>query len=606
MQEQERWIRIIKRRARLLRDQVLLAECTPEPAKVIHVALHQVPYFQNMENDSVVVDVLQPDTAVQAEQILMDNQGKLKLKHSKGWSPMASPAGTELFKCETIEPLAPPGSEPEPESVFASSAQDCLQQIHVLAKTAVAEYDHWLLSLDHSSAYADTDKSIELLSACVDSIEADSDWAGNRGRDIKTIQSHKTAIEERVRSERALREIEPHHGLRAAMWGVGPCYPQLSEAQLARTTRRFLAVRCKKNLAQVYDAADATKDIHWHAARDLVHLQQAAAHNADGERWNRLRTSANQIALNCAGIPLYHAADTMRTLLKDELDSLDSTIAKARATNIYAEIEGCRPHVDADPPDTSELDRLIDIVDEQTEDFQKAQYDKEFIDRRCERLRWDATHPKYPTPAEISKALEDIKASRRELRATSKRVDAEKHKMAEASKHWPEILVSVPDVADFKRMDFLRTDTTYDSYEDIQPLGDSRNDVSTATLDGEPVVLKAYDLTKQTTVAKVQEEVRYLHQMRHPNIVQVDAVFQRIERGITKMYVQMPRYACDMKAWLQQNLRLQPEKRRKLLLGLMRAVARVHEFRFTHNDIKLENVLLTQDRKEAVLCDLNS
>ena len=66
----------------------------------------------------------------------------------------------------------------------------------------------------------------------------------------------------------------------------------------------------------------------------------------------------------------------------------------------------------------------------------------------------------------------------------------------------------------------------------------------------------------------------------------------------------MPRYPGDLKSWLENyvHARVPAEPRRKILLGLLRAVARVHEFRFTHNDIKLENILLTK-QNDAVLCD---
>lgn len=67
----------------------------------------------------------------------------------------------------------------------------------------------------------------------------------------------------------------------------------------------------------------------------------------------------------------------------------------------------------------------------------------------------------------------------------------------------------------------------------------------------------------------------------------------------------MPKYPGDLRSWLEaygRPARVPAEPRRKILLGLLRAVARVHEFKFTHNDIKLENILLTE-QNDAVLCD---
>ena len=73
------------------------------------------------------------------------------------------------------------------------------------------------------------------------------------------------------------------------------------------------------------------------------------------------------------------------------------------------------------------------------------------------------------------------------------------------------------------------------------------------------------------------------------------------------MFIQMPKLQGDMKQWLVQYTEAPPphELRRQFLLGVLRAVARVHEFTLTHNDIKLDNILLTKfDRGgEAVLTD---
>ena len=170
--------------------------------------------------------------------------------------------------------------------------------------------------------------------------------------------------------------------------------------------------------------------------------------------------------------------------------------------------------------------------------------------------------------------------ARRALRGTSKLINAQMTILAEAgSDHWPEVLVNLPSVGDFKKMDFLRSgDLSIDSYEDVQALeGKGRNDVYTATLDGKPVVLKAYDLTKADEITAVVHEVTQLHKMRHPNIVEVNGVFQKKVRGETRMYLQMPRYAGDLVDWLRENPTPREQERRKILLGVLRGVARVHE-----------------------------
>ena len=76
--------------------------------------------------------------------------------------------------------------------------------------------------------------------------------------------------------------------------------------------------------------------------------------------------------------------------------------------------------------------------------------------------------------------------------------------------------------------------------------------------------------------------------MRHINIVEINGVFQNVVRGETRMYLQMPWYDGDLSDWLKDHPRPPADQRRKLLLGVLRGVARVHEFNFTHNDIKLD------------------
>jgi hypothetical protein len=68
-------------------------------------------------------------------------------------------------------------------------------------------------------------------------------------------------------------------------------------------------------------------------------------------------------------------------------------------------------------------------------------------------------------------------------------------------------------------------------------------------------------------------------------------------------------YDGDLSDWIQSwrlksGTEVQPqefrESRRVALLGLLRAVARVHEFRQTHNDIKLENILVKKNQANHI------
>jgi len=178
-------------------------------------------------------------------------------------------------------------------------------------------------------------------------------------------------------------------------------------------------------------------------------------------------------------------------------------------------------------------------------------------------------------------------------------------------------------IAEFWNCQFLRTDDLgLHSYDSVKRMADmpGRHPMYSAVVpspgggQGRAVVLKEYDLTAADDGGRRQhqltEEVRMLREMRHPNIVEVEQAFQisTTGSGTILMYLQMPRYACNLKQWLQDNANRPPQQVRKLLLDLLRAVDRVQIFKRTHNDIKLENILLTHNVPShrdcrAALCD---
>lgn len=172
--------------------------------------------------------------------------------------------------------------------------------------------------------------------------------------------------------------------------------------------------------------------------------------------------------------------------------------------------------------------------------------------------------------------------------------------------HWPELNLAVPSLSAFKNMDFLKFDgLSLKSYDDLEKVPTpSKNDVYYGVIDGNQVVIKSHDLTG-TTVQKVEEEVQCLHRLRHPNIISYQAVFIQRENGSSKMYIQMPRLPEDLKQWLnKEEWKGNPPaiQRKKIMLGVLRGVARIHEFKLTHNDIKLDNILIDHGG-EAVLTD---
>ena len=280
--------------------------------------------------------------------------------------------------------------------------------------------------------------------------------------------------------------------------------------------------------------------------------------------------------------PMITLVRSVKTLLMEEVAQLNSIMAKARDNNIEEEITENKPFVGAPPPDTSALDALEKKKRKLTGEFKRAEVEFNIADEEV-----DEEDDDPDTLRELKERRAQRDTCRRKLRECAKSIDVEMSRLAKhGSVHYPEVLVSVPSVASFKRCEFLRTDGLgMKSYENLQRMeAGGHSAIFSGTLDGRAVVLKEYDLTSGTINAVIQE-VQKLHEMRHPNIVEVEAVFEERKKGSTKMYLQMPRYSCDFKCWLRKNINPPVQHRRKILLGLLRAVDRVHQFKLTHNDI---------------------
>lgn len=116
-------------------------------------------------------------------------------------------------------------------------------------------------------------------------------------------------------------------------------------------------------------------------------------------------------------------------------------------------------------------------------------------------------------------------------------------------------------------------------------------------------MLKEFELDAQGTEWKrLVNEVEMLRRLRHPHIVEVQAVFQSQRTVPPVAYVQLPFYARgDAARWLDDCA---PEmwKRQRFLMQLAQALCHLHAHGFAHGDLKLENVLIS-DQARASTCN---
>ena len=300
--------------------------------------------------------------------------------------------------------------------------------------------------------------------------------------------------------------------------------------------------------------------------------------------------------------------------LCEELSAMQNVLTRAadsketptRLADIGNEVHSCAQNsgTTAQPPDVTELKRLHKQVFKERMILMDAEHQTRKANKHIE--EFERVHGAALDQADDNErdqlhtswqaALQHEQTCRRVVRTTTHRLDKEMRTLTgKGAKHWPEVFNMERSLTQFKDMDGLCTvGLNLSAYEDRKALPEQgRNSVYTATITDQngqqrPCVLKQYNLTG-TSVPTVEKEVQLLHKIKHANIVAVEAIFLDGNDGIDSLYVQMPKYEDDLKRWLLKERPIPPAlELRKIVLGILRAVARVHEFEQTHNDIKLD------------------
>eukprot|EP01047_Picozoa_sp_COSAG01_P010594 COSAG01_NODE_452_length_16879_cov_474.367223_8_plen_427_part_00 len=380
----------------------------------------------------------------------------------------------------------------------------------------------------------------------------------------------------------------------------GDHFPQLSHREIVDTAKRYLAalkheVLRGRSLQELQDGQDLQDALHEVAGRSSLSTPDPGA-TAARDLLNLLRQ--HNFGGQHAGI--VSLSVSVRKLLHDEAVKFDTALEKSRAKSLIKEVESCRPHaiIDARPPDTQKLLVLQHEHFRCNEELISTVQEYERLERRMD--QWKTTNRSQALPIEYSQEDMELqkrrRSARKELRTASQKLDKEKQRLAQlGAKHWPELLNAAPSLAAFKKMGYMSSATSSLTLNSFDIQGDiigGRNKVMHATLDGQECVLKQYDLTG-TTLEVVEREVTLLHKLRHPNIINITGVFHD-QQARTHLYVQMQYLkGGNLKQWLTHHgpnprFRQPPlsTQARRLMIGVLHAVARVHEFGMTHNDVR--------------------
>jgi serine/threonine protein kinase len=513
--------------------------------------------------------------------------------------------------------------EPEPEPELELDRTDGtamvpgparLQVASQLARRAVEALRQWEESLDCNSAWLQSDADIDELEAAID--EAQHGWPSGDANVRHTVETlcHRMemcvgSVTESVRAERAVREIYPEDTLRAVLWGLGDQFPQLPARTLKDTIDRYVSARIDPR---------SLRDSGGHQ-RQLDELVRLGSVDANGLRRDefaaraahRLRTmmhAAEQPHQPLVAQGLFVVCLGIRSQLMDEKQLLLDLRVRARDGKVDQKMKLCSPFVDATTPTADELMRLRIACDELRIKLGSANHKVREVKMKIQ-MREDHIKMKFNRPSstpsedlgeELQLAQEKQKVEQALWREANSAVKAEIARLTQlALHHFPELYVRVPALLDVGSYDAGDATLFLDSFELGKELraSDGRTHVCHAVLDGQKYVLKGFETGKPS---KVRRELKLLERLQHSNVVPKIAHFFDQDSG--RHYMQMPRYPQDLRQLLQAATPLSGEKRRKILLGLLRAVRVVHAEHYTHNDIKPDNIFVKSDGT-AVLGD---
>eukprot|EP01119_Soliformovum_irregulare_P018114 TRINITY_DN5497_c2_g1_i2.p1 TRINITY_DN5497_c2_g1~~TRINITY_DN5497_c2_g1_i2.p1 ORF type:complete len:1176 (-),score=464.57 TRINITY_DN5497_c2_g1_i2:108-3635(-) len=140
------------------------------------------------------------------------------------------------------------------------------------------------------------------------------------------------------------------------------------------------------------------------------------------------------------------------------------------------------------------------------------------------------------------------------------------------------------------------TDRKLSHYDEVKSLGGKDGQVYTALYKNKKCVLKHYLVGKSESRKRFEREIEALSKLDHPLIMKVEGVFYKGDSA----YMQMPFYEDGN---LAEYLAKSPREWQiqHMLQQIFQAVCYLHDHNIIHRDLKLDNILVHQNR--PVICD---
>lgn len=248
-------------------------------------------------------------------------------------------------------------------------------------------------------------------------------------------------------------------------------------------------------------------------------------------------------------------------------------------------------------PEIQELDQVLQLCPQtQKQALQKARQDLKYAKRRLrdrvqsmEDLREDGAS---------KEALEDAKLQLSEARGRLKEADgvvsAAIRALMELEWHYPEVTESLAIGLPHELLPLWHPGRTLKEFTELTLLGgQSRNRVYLAKLKEKPFAIKEFPIM-QSELQTCLREARLLHRLRHPMVVQIEAIFFEEGTGSSpgRFCIQMPFYSNGpLDEWIKAS---QPDADaiRRVMLGVLQALAHLHAHKIIHADVKPKNILI--------------
>lgn len=195
-----------------------------------------------------------------------------------------------------------------------------------------------------------------------------------------------------------------------------------------------------------------------------------------------------------------------------------------------------------------------------------------------------------PEPCEV-----ELSAKRRRVIEAGLSVRRRMAELAVLARDFPEVLRELRDGLPVCVVNLWFEGRTLASYTSAKPLSVASRNVVYRVQEGERMaIVKEYPVAS-ASLATCLREASFLHRLKHPHIVEVQAIFEDADKQPPCFYMEMPFYQHgQLDDWIREQA---PDSAsiRRVLQQVVLAVEHLHQNGVVHNDIKPANILIGSD-----------